>query len=129
TASAQAGVSAAGLLTSTSDTGRLRGRRVWQARPLGAAVVAILGPAAHALRPEDAMTLPSSIEGVVTVELLRGAEAPPAAVPDLLVEVPHGADLRAHYDALRARLVGELPADLHCFFHINTDVGAWAYGR
>ncbi len=75
------------------------------------------------------MTLPSSIEGVVTVELLRGAEAPPAAVPDLLVEVPHGADLRAHYDALRARLLGELPADLHCFFHINTDVGAWAYGR
>jgi hypothetical protein len=24
---------------------------------------------------------------------------------------------------------GDLPADLHCFFHINTDVGAWSYGR
>lgn len=24
---------------------------------------------------------------------------------------------------------GDLPADLHCFFHINTDVGAWEYGR
>jgi hypothetical protein len=24
---------------------------------------------------------------------------------------------------------GSLPADLHAYFHINTDVGAWAYGR
>ncbi|MCA9540794.1 MAG: hypothetical protein KC620_17965 [Myxococcales bacterium] len=72
--------------------------------------------------------LPRSIEGVVHVELLRGAKAADAP-PTLLVEVPHGADERAHYDALRTRLVGTLPDDLHVFFHLNTDVGAWAYGR
>jgi hypothetical protein len=75
------------------------------------------------------LALPASIAGVVEVELLRGAHANPDAPPDLLVEVPHGADERHHYDALRQRLVGELPEDLHEFFHVNTDVGAWAYGR
>lgn len=72
---------------------------------------------------------PASIADVVDVELLRGADADPDQVPELLVEVPHGADERRHYDALRARLVGDLPDDLHLFFHLNTDVGAWAYGR
>lgn len=71
----------------------------------------------------------ASIEGVAHVERLDGPGADPAAPPCLLVEVPHGADRRAHYDALRARLVGDLPADLHVFFHVNTDVGAWDYGR
>jgi hypothetical protein len=72
---------------------------------------------------------PAPVEDVVDVELLRGADADPDAVPELLVEVPHGADERRHYDALRSRLVGDLPDDLHLFFHLNTDVGAWAYGR
>ncbi len=63
------------------------------------------------------------------MEVLRGSEAHANAVPELLVEVPHGADERAHYDALRERLQGTLPADLHQFFHVNTDEGAWAYGR
>jgi hypothetical protein len=72
---------------------------------------------------------PASVEDVVDVELIRGADADPDAVPELLVEVPHGADERRHYDALRARLVGDLPEDLHLFFHLNTDVGAHAYGR
>jgi hypothetical protein len=70
-----------------------------------------------------------TIEGVVEVEHLLGPEADPDAPPRLLVEVPHGADRRAHYDALRSRLVGDLPADLHIFFHVNTDVGAYDYGR
>lgn len=73
--------------------------------------------------------LPGSVANVVEVELLRGRAAPAGAVPDLLVEVPHGADERRHYDALRGRLRGDLPADLHLFFHLNTDVGAWAFGR
>ena len=73
--------------------------------------------------------LPRSIPDLVEVELLRGASAPADATPDLLVEVPHGADERRHYDALRERMRGELPAELHAFFHLNTDVGAWAYGR
>jgi hypothetical protein len=73
--------------------------------------------------------LPASIEHVVDVELLRGSAADPEGVPDLLVEVPHGADERGHYDALRQRLRGDLPDELHLFFNLNTDVGAWAYGR
>jgi hypothetical protein len=73
--------------------------------------------------------LPVSLAGVAYVEVLRGAEASPDSAPDLLVEVPHGADQREHYDTLRAQLVGELPQDLHAFFHVNTDEGAWAYGR
>lgn len=72
---------------------------------------------------------PTVHEGVALVEILRGPEADPAASPGLLVEVPHGADERAHYDALRSRLVGDLPEDLHAFFHVNTDIGAWQYGR
>jgi hypothetical protein len=78
------------------------------------------------------MTLPEtirSIDGVVVVEVLRGADAHDDDRPALLVEVPHGADRRAHYDALAGRLQGALPEDLHAFFHVNTDVGAWAYGR
>lgn len=70
-----------------------------------------------------------SVDGVADVERLDGPEARPDGRIDLLVEVPHGADRRAHYDALRARLVGDLPDDLHEFFHANTDTGAWDYGR
>jgi hypothetical protein len=70
-----------------------------------------------------------SIPGVADVEAMRGARAAEGAPFDLLVEVPHGADERAHYDALAARLVSPLPERLHGFFHANTDIGAWAYGR
>jgi predicted N-formylglutamate amidohydrolase len=70
--------------------------------------------------------MPASVPGVADVEVLRGAEAGPGAA--LLVEVPHGAD-RADYDALRGELTCALPADLHEFFHVNTDVGAWQIGR
>lgn len=72
--------------------------------------------------------LPRSLPGVADVEVLRGHAAPDAAAADLLVEVPHGAT-RADYDALRARMVGALPVDLHEFFSVNTDVGAWELGR
>lgn len=79
--------------------------------------------------PDLHSPLPESIEGVVDVEILRGPEADPTATPGFLVEVPHGADRRHHYDALRARLSDALPAELEVFFCMNTDVGAWAYGR
>lgn len=75
------------------------------------------------------VSLPASVEHVVDIEVLRGTAADPHAVPELLIEVPHGADARCHYDALRQRLHGDLPDDLHLFFNLNTDVGAWAYGR
>jgi len=81
-------------------------------------------PRCHA----PAMAL-SSIPDIVDVEILRGRDAGPHDAPAFLVEVPHGADERRHYEALRRRLLGALPDELHAFFHINTDVGAWAYGR
>lgn len=67
----------------------------------------------------------ASIPDIAHVEHL----GPRGVRPALLIEVPHGADRRAHYDLWRARLVSDLPADLHAFFHLNTDVGAWQYGR
>lgn len=63
-----------------------------------------------------------SIPGVAHVE--RFGSGPPR----LLVEVPHGADEHAHFVALRSQL-GALPDDLEAFFFVNTDVGAYAYGR
>jgi predicted N-formylglutamate amidohydrolase len=69
------------------------------------------------------------VPGVADVELLGEPDPTGAAAVDLLVEVPHGADRRADYDALRARLAGPLPADLHEFFFVNTDAGAAQVGR
>jgi hypothetical protein len=69
------------------------------------------------------------IPGVAQVERWWGSEASAETLPTLLIEVPHGADERAHFDALRARLVGDLPEDLHVFFHVNTDIGAWELGK
>lgn len=68
------------------------------------------------------------IPDVLFGEVIAGANADPAT-PRLLIEVPHGADERGHYDRWRQKLVGDLPEDLHCFFHVNTDVGAWAIGQ
>jgi N-formylglutamate amidohydrolase len=75
------------------------------------------------------MKEPVSIPDVVHVEILRGKDAREGAPPDFLVEVPHGADAQIHYDTHRAQLTGQLPDDLDVFFHMNTDVGAWPYGR
>ena len=60
-----------------------------------------------------------SVEGVVDVYRC-GAEGPAG----LLLEVPHGATERTHYDAVAARLESPLPAGLEQFFHVNTDFGA-----
>ncbi|MEN0065651.1 MAG: hypothetical protein AAGA48_26150 [Myxococcota bacterium] len=70
--------------------------------------------------------MPSSIESVVHVHHRVGPAGDPGAVPDLLIEVPHAADRRSHYDALFNELEGPFPDQLHEFFHVNTDVGAWA---
>lgn len=67
-----------------------------------------------------------SIEDVVRVHHRVGAEGDADAVPDVLIEVPHAADRRAQFDGLAARLSGPFPERLHEFFHLNTDVGAWA---
>jgi hypothetical protein len=65
------------------------------------------------------------------LELLRvrGPLADPTAPAGLLIEVPHGADTQAHYDALAGALVSRFPARLDRFFHVNTDVGAWQLGE
>jgi len=47
-----------------------------------------------------------------------------AGAPGLLIELPHGATQRAHYDAVAAQLASPLPARLEQFFHVNTDFGA-----
>jgi predicted N-formylglutamate amidohydrolase len=64
-----------------------------------------------------------SVPGVCEVEYVRGAAAS-AAAPELLLEVSHGATRQRHFADLRARLRGDLPADLLDFFFVNTDVGA-----
>jgi hypothetical protein len=61
-----------------------------------------------------------SVAGVCEVELVGD----PDCAPELLVELPHGATLARHFDAIRARLRGPLPPDLAAFFFVNTDVGA-----
>ena len=47
-----------------------------------------------------------------------------AGAPGLLIELPHGATQRAHYEAVAAQLASPLPARLEQFFHVNTDFGA-----
>jgi len=64
-----------------------------------------------------------SVPGVCDVEYLRGAAAG-TGPPDLLLEVSHGATRQRHFAELRARLRGNLRADLQDFFFVNTDVGA-----
>ena len=47
-----------------------------------------------------------------------------SGVPDLVIEVPHGATRTADFTALAARLTSRLPDGLVDFFHVNTDAGA-----
>ncbi|MCB9766384.1 MAG: N-formylglutamate amidohydrolase [Alphaproteobacteria bacterium] len=64
----------------------------------------------------------------VDIVPIPGPRAEAAAPPCLVVEVPHGADRSADFHRLAGLLRGPLPADLIDFFHVNTDVGAWALG-
>lgn len=66
----------------------------------------------------------SSRPGIVDVEVFAGLHTDPAAPPDVLLECPHGATRRHHYDAVRQRLQSPLPADLEAFFFVNTDIGS-----
>lgn len=70
----------------------------------------------------------ASLEHVADVVELAGDAWTPGTPARLLVEVPHGADRRHHYDALHARLRGPFPTGLSDFFHANTDEGAWDLG-
>ncbi len=61
-----------------------------------------------------------SIAGVCEVHRFGRRAGEPAR---LLIELPHGATARAHYNAVAARLESPLPARLEQFFHVNTDFG------
>lgn len=67
----------------------------------------------------------STIPGVCEVWTIAGRQTEPGAAPALLIETPHGATQREHYEALRRRLRGQLPEDLEAFFFVNTDVGSF----
>ena len=69
-----------------------------------------------------------SIPGICDVTVLRGADANADAVPDIVLEMPHGATRESHYDALEARLRGPFPVSLKDFFFVNTDVGSGELG-
>ncbi|MDP2308548.1 MAG: hypothetical protein Q8P18_21185 [Pseudomonadota bacterium] len=70
------------------------------------------------------MSLPPSIDGVCAVHVVRGAASDPAKLPDLVIELPHGATRTNDYNRLRARLKGTYDDALVDFFHVNTDVGS-----
>jgi hypothetical protein len=57
-------------------------------------------------------------------QLVSGPAGDPSRPPDLLIEVPHGATRREHFDVVRRELESKLPDDLDAFFFVNTDVGA-----
>ncbi len=69
-----------------------------------------------------AASLPG-VPGVVDLHLIRGARAA-SGLPDLVIEIPHGATETLDFTRLATRLTSPLPANLVDFFHVNTDAGA-----
>jgi len=66
----------------------------------------------------------TSIDGVLDVQITRGARTRPDAALDLVIEVPHGATTTGDFTSLAAKLTSPLPEGLADFFHVNTDAGA-----
>lgn len=66
------------------------------------------------------MPTETTLAGVCEVHRFGCRDGEPAR---LLIELPHGATERAHFDAVAARLQSPLPARLEQFFHVNTDFG------
>ena len=58
------------------------------------------------------------VEGVAEIHRFGGGPA------RLLLETPHGATERSHYDSVASRLESPLPARLEQFFFVNTDFAA-----
>jgi predicted N-formylglutamate amidohydrolase len=73
------------------------------------------------LRP---MTLRSIPEVVDVLELPA-----PGLVPDLVIEVPHGATQTRDFTQLAEKMRSPLPTGLVDFFHVNTDTGASELGE
>lgn len=68
-----------------------------------------------------------SIPDVCDIEIISSPVPVPArsdSPPTLLIEVPHGATKRRHFEATRSHLEGDFPEYLEEFFFVNTDVGS-----
>jgi hypothetical protein len=76
--------------------------------------------------PESAIR---SLSDICDVAIHRGQCAPQDALPDLLIETPHGATRERDFDALAERLGGTYPDGLKDFFFVNTDVGSAELGE
>ena len=70
-----------------------------------------------------------SLTDIYDVEVVVATGAGAETGPELLIEVPHGATRRRHFEATRGRLAGEFPPDLEQFFFVNTDVGSIEVAR
>ena len=70
------------------------------------------------------MEQPKSIENIVEIFEVAGRDSVSNQAPNILIEIPHGATLRLHFEELRAHLSSVFPSDLIDFFFVNTDVGA-----
>ncbi len=77
------------------------------------------GPGLHGLGE-----IVHSLQDVCDVQVIRGAGADPDAVPDILLETPHGATADVDFHTLRTRLSGSYDEDLLAFFRVNTDIGS-----
>lgn len=69
------------------------------------------------------MKQPESIGNVLDVLIISGNEAKDC-VPQLVIELPHGATETRHYQNHRKCLQGNLPKDIEHFFYVNTDIGS-----
>ena len=65
---------------------------------------------------------------IVDVEDIQPGDGPDER-PQLLIEVPHAADILQQFDVVRSRLRSDLPDRLEEFFFVNTDVGTTAVAR
>ena len=66
-----------------------------------------------------------SIPEVCDLFCFAAEGALPEAVPDLLIELPHGATRTADFERVRRRLISEFPDQLEAYFYVNTDVGSY----
>ena len=69
------------------------------------------------------MEQPKSIENVVEIFEIAGKDSVLHQAPNLLIEIPHGATLKRHFEEIQTHLSSTLPSNLIDFFFVNTDVG------
>ena len=70
------------------------------------------------------MSAPQSLKNIVEIIEIVGKDSGIDQSPQVLIEIPHGATKKEHFEELKAQLSSEFPKDLIDFFFVNTDVGA-----